>query len=85
MPYIEQDELYKRFRLDEPWDSEHNKKLLEKMPATYAAPGEKRDPPGLTHYRAVVGPGAGFEAGKGLRVTDFTVGSSILVLARKPG
>ncbi len=32
LPYIEGDALYKEFRLDEPWDSEHNKKLLEKMP-----------------------------------------------------
>src|SRR5262245_10717321 len=26
LPFIEQDELYKQFKLDEPWDSENNKK-----------------------------------------------------------
>src|SRR5262249_30142494 len=35
LPYIEQDALYKEFKLDEPWDSEHNKKLLAKMPKVY--------------------------------------------------
>ena len=35
LPYVEQEDLYKQFHLDEPWDSEHNKKLIEKMPAVY--------------------------------------------------
>ena len=38
LPYIEQDALYKEFHQDEPWDSEHNKKLIDKMPVTYAVP-----------------------------------------------
>ena len=42
LPYLEQDALFKEFKLDEPWDSEHNKKLLKKMPKVYAIPG--RDP-----------------------------------------
>src|SRR5262249_54155708 len=28
LPFIEQDNLYQQFHLDEPWDSEHNKKLI---------------------------------------------------------
>jgi hypothetical protein len=31
LPYMEQDHLYKQFHLDEPWDSEHNKKLIPLM------------------------------------------------------
>jgi len=31
-------ELYKQFHLDEPWDSPHNKPLLEKMPAVFRSP-----------------------------------------------
>src|SRR5439155_8430347 len=30
LPYLEQDGLYKQFKLDEPWDSEHNKALIAK-------------------------------------------------------
>ena len=33
---IEQEKLYKQFKIDEPWDSDHNKKLIEKMPKFYA-------------------------------------------------
>jgi hypothetical protein len=39
LPYIEQDVLYRQFHLNEPWDSPHNKALLERMPPTYAHPG----------------------------------------------
>ena len=38
LPYIEQDNLYKQFKLDEPWDSEHNKKLIRQMPRIYMLP-----------------------------------------------
>jgi hypothetical protein len=40
LPYLEQNDLYKQFKLDEPWDSEHNKKLIEKMPAVYRSPAQ---------------------------------------------
>src|SRR5438093_7201056 len=36
LPFVEEDKLYKEFRLDEPWDSAHNKKLLAKMPKLFA-------------------------------------------------
>ncbi|QJW92695.1 DUF1559 family PulG-like putative transporter [Frigoriglobus tundricola] len=60
LPYLEQGALYKEFKLDEPWDSAHNKKLLAKMPITYALPGAE---PGTTetHYRVFVGNDAGFD------------------------
>jgi hypothetical protein len=38
LPYIEEMELYKQFHLDEPWDSEHNRTLIDKMPAVYRDP-----------------------------------------------
>src|SRR5262249_40256468 len=60
LPYIEQVELYKQFKLDEPWDSDHNKKLIAKMPKTYALPN-KMSKPGETHYRVFVGNGALFD------------------------
>ena len=37
LPYIDQNDLYNEFHLDEPWDSEHNKKLISKMPYIFAA------------------------------------------------
>lgn len=38
LPYLEQGALYQRFHLDEPWDSEHNRKLIAEMPAVYMDP-----------------------------------------------
>lgn len=37
LPFIDQMDLYNEFRLDEPWDSEHNIKLLPRMPRAYAS------------------------------------------------
>ena len=41
LPYLEQSQLYEQFHFDEPWDSEHNKPLVGKMPRIYVAPGSK--------------------------------------------
>jgi prepilin-type processing-associated H-X9-DG protein len=56
LPYIEQQKLYAQFKLDEPWDSENNKKLISQMPRTYAPPGGGGKP-GFTYYRCASGPG----------------------------
>jgi hypothetical protein len=58
LPYIEEDFLYKDFKLDEPWDSPHNIKLLPRIPRTYQRPEEKNPGAGLTHYQVLVGPDA---------------------------
>jgi prepilin-type processing-associated H-X9-DG protein len=57
LPYIEQGNLYNQFKLDEPWDSANNKKLIEKMPKIFE-PVAKPGKPGYTHLQMVVGPGA---------------------------
>ncbi|MBI1247314.1 DUF1559 domain-containing protein [bacterium] len=87
LPYIEQDALFRQFHLDEPWDSEHNKKLIEHMPQVYRNPRSKA-PKDTTTYLAVVGKNMGFEEPKptpegkkvkfptGLGFRDFTDGTS---------
>jgi hypothetical protein len=54
LPYVEQLPLYNEFKLDEPWDSEHNKKLIAKMPKVYRAPGSKAGE-GKTVYLGIGG------------------------------
>ena len=39
LPYLEQQELYDQFKLDEPWDSPHNIVLADQIPAVYLHPG----------------------------------------------
>ena len=38
LPYLGESELYKQFRLDEPWNSPHNIKLAQKIPEVYRVP-----------------------------------------------
>ena len=75
LPYVDQAELFKEFKLDEPWDSEHNKKLIAKMPANYRAqPGL---PAGKTTYLGVAGKSAMFPPGpKPVRIQDVVDGVS---------
>lgn len=51
LPYLGQDHLYKQFKLDEPWDSENNIKLIEKMPRIYVHPVAKNVPANHTLYQ----------------------------------
>jgi hypothetical protein len=84
LPFIEENKLYGEFHLDEPWDSEHNKKLLAKMPKVYAVPGQKETD--ATHYQGFYGKGAFFEGRKGLRITEFVDGTSnTIMIVEAPG
>jgi prepilin-type processing-associated H-X9-DG protein len=76
LPYIEQDALYKEFKLDEPWDSDNNKKLIAKMPKTYAMPGKTKPGDTTTYYRVFVGNGAGWDWLMGGKITGITDGTS---------
>jgi hypothetical protein len=62
LPFIEQQGLFQQFKLDEPWDSEHNKALLEQMPEVYRDPASTA-PPGHTTYLGVRGKQGAFEKG----------------------
>ncbi len=74
LPYLEEAEVYKQFKLDEAWDSDDNKKLLEKMSKVYTAPRGKFEK-GHTFYQSFAGPGA-FMGGKDLKLFDITDGTS---------
>ncbi len=77
LPYLEQDDLFAQFHLDEPWDSAHNKPLLAKMPKQYAPPVQgKTKEKYATFYQVFVGKGTIFEGDEGMSVTDITDGTS---------
>ncbi|HEY2910557.1 MAG TPA: DUF1559 domain-containing protein, partial [Gemmataceae bacterium] len=76
LPYIEEASLYKEFKLDEPWDSEHNKKLIAKMPKVYTLPFPTKAKANETHYRVWTGNGAAFDYLKGCKLTEFLDGTS---------
>jgi hypothetical protein len=65
LPYLDYGMLYQEFKLEESWDSPHNKPLLtfpgERTPRCYVPALGNNDPPGLTRYQAFLGPGTAFE------------------------
>jgi hypothetical protein len=56
LPFLSKDALYKRFRLDEPWNSAHNIALLKEMPEVFAPPGRADGDPYDTFYQVFVTP-----------------------------
>ncbi len=80
LPFIDQEPLFKQFHLDEPWDSEHNKKLLSQMPLIYGVTAATKLGDSMTHYRVFYGNGAAFELKKPVRFLDFTDGTSNTIM-----
>ena len=54
LPYLGHNFLYKQFRQNEPWDSEHNKKLIRRIPPSFRESQENLDK-GTTPFQAPVG------------------------------
>ncbi|MGP0065542.1 MAG: DUF1559 domain-containing protein [Isosphaeraceae bacterium] len=83
LPYLEQKSLYDKFKLDEPWDSPHNRALLKEMPAVYGCPSRNlAGEPGLTAYRVFSGPGAILDPTRKTplaQVTDGTTNTLMVV------
>lgn len=78
LPYIEQDALYRQYKLDEPWDSENNKKILAMMPAVFRHPLAPKDSTSADYY-VLTGERTVFSnkpAVKGTPITGITDGTS---------
>ncbi len=82
LPFMEENELYEQFHLDEPWDSEHNKALIEKMPDVFKN-SNVETPAGKTTFLAVMGedrvftgPAKAGDASSKRRLADIHDGTS---------
>lgn len=92
LPFIEQNAMFEQFRMDEPWDSEHNKQFIKQMPEIYRR-ANSTAPEGYTTYLVPVGKemvfqpnpkptpaGEKFTKGLGLyNITDGTSNTAMLV------
>lgn len=93
LPYLEAGggDLWRRFKLDEPWDSPHNLDLVKEMPDVFCNPGRPDlNRQGFTVYQVPVGPRTIFPVApdaelvqkgeatlaKGLAFRDVTDGTS---------
>lgn len=79
LPFLEEQALYEQFRLDEPWDSEHNLPLSKRLPKVYATAG-LRLPPGHTAIHATVGEDIGLRPKDKTAFRDFLDGLSNTIL-----
>jgi hypothetical protein len=78
LPYVEQQDLYDQFHMDEPWDSEHNKKLIPRMPKIYATDASDASQ-GQTHLRVFDSPGTFGAARSFSEIPDGTSNTIIIV------
>lgn len=80
LPYLDESGLYQEFKLDEPWDSDHNKALIARMPKVFGT-----NPEGKTSIHIFAGKGAPFQDNVGLKISDITDGTSNTILAIEAG
>lgn len=86
LPFLGHGDLYAQYRFDEPWNSEQNRKLLDKMPQVFRYPA---DPENTTNTRYVGVTGShsamGMDEGVGLEeISDGTSQTILLVEGRDP-
>jgi hypothetical protein len=81
LPFLGEEDLYRQYKLDEPWDSEHNRKLLEQEPDVFRRPRE--EPTSVdTSYFVPSGEGTMFAGAEGTpidAVTDGPANTALIV------
>ncbi len=83
LPYLDQGNLYKQFHVDEPWDSPHNRSLIQKIPAIYVDPDPNVQSligAGRTTYEVPVGAETVFHDKIGTTFHDVTDGTVKTIL-----
>jgi hypothetical protein len=83
LPYIDGDDLYKKYRFDEPWDGPNNRKLHGEIVQVFRCPSQQRlrNPnPHATSYVAVVGPRTAWRGDRPVKLSDFTDDSDATIL-----
>lgn len=71
LPYLGHEELYKKFKLDEPWDGPNNIKLLVPTPPGLFLPASAECGRGATIFLRPLGKGTAFDGKQNLKMKDI--------------
>ena len=91
LPYLNDEckALYEQIRLDEPWDSPHNRQFAEQMPDVFRRPEDAPDS-NLAAYSVIVGPnslynesGVGVDLAERIAAPERVATSQALIVERK--
>jgi hypothetical protein len=87
LPYLGEEgkALYRQFKLDEPWDSRHNKALLLKMPEAYSPVGRVARTSYTTCYHVFRGERTPFKGSQGVRRDTVTDGHGQTIMVIEGG
>lgn len=81
LPFVEQAELFQQYDFNEPWDSEKNLKLLDKMPDVFRSPHAPSDQKASeTNYLGFEGAKSAMGDGGGVPLAEIKDGTSATVL-----
>lgn len=88
LPFLGEEELYKEFHMDEPWDSPANRRLARRMPAVFVDKGSPypEDTP-TTSFQVFIGKGTLFQDGKGANLKALRgdpAGVFLVAQSRRP-
>jgi hypothetical protein len=87
LPFIEQNHLYKQFKLDQPWDSPHDRELIGSIPHTYLNPyyaDADAQKAGKAYVVAPRGPKTFFGIDKARSVVDIQNPMAIMLVEVDP-
>jgi hypothetical protein len=75
LPFLDEKRLWDQYRMQEPWDSPHNKLILRQMPDVFRSPFRDLETTNSGYY-ALVGRGTIFDGKEGIKIQDVTDGTS---------
>jgi len=79
LPYLNQDELYQRYSMDEPWDGPNKSKLHDEIAHLYRCPKSDSRAHGSV-YALITGEGTAFDGDKTINYQDLSDGYANTIL-----
>jgi hypothetical protein len=80
LPFLEEQDLYRQFHLNESWNSPHNLPLARRMPPQFRCPSDRTSRPNAASYVIVIGEETYFPPDGQVNVHNVIDGTSFTVM-----